>query len=146
MLKGATINFYCLIDEQNFSNVCALLYLIIECIELNWLCKYMKKVRSSQAAILVLNWVKTQFFPMSIVNLNMKNSMVILFFLVRKYPFCVNSIQKFKRVSLRQNSVPRLNMQNFIVMFTFSILDLFCKFCPKTNLAFWCCLINLPVV
>ena len=38
-----------------------------------------------------------------------------------------------------------LNMQNFILMFTFSMLDLFCKFCPKINLTFWCCLINLPV-
>ena len=31
-------------------------------------------------------------------------------------------------------------------MFTFSILDLFCKFCPKIDLAFCCCLINLPAV
>ena len=38
-----------------------------------------------------------------------------------------------------------LNMQNFIWMFTFYILDLFCKFCPEINLAFWCYLINLPV-
>ena len=30
------------------------------------------------------------------------------------------------------------NMQNFILMFTFSIFDLFCKFCLKINLAFWC--------
>ena len=30
------------------------------------------------------------------------------------------------------------NMHNFILIFTFSILDLFCKFCPKINLAFWC--------
>ena len=29
-------------------------------------------------------------------------------------------------------------------MFTFSILDLFCKFFPKINLNFWCCLINIP--
>ena len=30
---------------------------VIECIKLNWLCKHMKKVRRSKAAILVLNWV-----------------------------------------------------------------------------------------
>ena len=36
-------------------------------------------------------------------------------------------------------------MQNFVLMFTFTILDLFCKFGLKSNLAFWCCLINLPV-
>ena len=29
--------------------------------------------------------------------------------------------------------------------FTFSIFDLFYKFCPKINLEFWHCLINLPV-
>ena len=40
--------------------------MIIECIiELNWLCKPIKKVKSSQIAILVLNWV---FFPVSIVK------------------------------------------------------------------------------
>ena len=32
--------------------------MVIECLELNWLCKHMKKVRSSQAAVLILNWVK----------------------------------------------------------------------------------------
>ena len=41
--------------------------MIIECIELNWLRKYVKKVRSSQAAILLLNWVKT-IFPLSILE------------------------------------------------------------------------------
>ena len=35
--------------------------MIIECIELNWLCKHMKKIRSSQAPISVLNWVKHNF-------------------------------------------------------------------------------------
>ena len=39
----------------------------MECIELNWLFKHTKKVRSSQAAILVLNWEK-QFFPVNIVK------------------------------------------------------------------------------
>ena len=42
------------------------------------------------------------------INLNMQNSMVIFIFLVRKYPFCVNLIQKFKRVILRRNLVPTL--------------------------------------
>ena len=35
--------------------------MITECREINQLCKYMKKVRSSQATILVLNWVKLGF-------------------------------------------------------------------------------------
>ena len=39
----------------------------MEYIERNWLCKRMEKVRSSQQAILVFNWV-TQFFPVSIVK------------------------------------------------------------------------------
>ena len=43
--------------------------LIMECIELNWLRKHMKKIRSSKPAIPVLNWVKHKPFPLSIVNL-----------------------------------------------------------------------------
>ena len=61
--KGATIHFYCLFDESHFSNI-----LIMECIKLYWLCKHIKKIRSSQPAIPVLNWVKHQSFPMSIVK------------------------------------------------------------------------------
>ena len=34
--------------------------------------------------------------------------MVIFIFLVRKYPFCVNLIQKFKRILLRLNLIPTL--------------------------------------
>ena len=34
--------------------------------------------------------------------------MVIFIFLVRKYPFCVNLIRKFKRVISRQNLLPSL--------------------------------------
>ena len=37
--------------------------MIMECIELNWLCKHMKEVRSSQASIFVINWVKHSFSP-----------------------------------------------------------------------------------
>ena len=40
----------------------------MECIELNWLCKHIKKIGSSQPAILVQNWVKHQSFPVSIVK------------------------------------------------------------------------------
>ena len=46
-----------------------LLIRVIECtIELNWLCKHIKKVTNSQPAILVLSWIK-QALPMSIVKL-----------------------------------------------------------------------------
>ena len=44
---------------SHVSNICTLWYVIMEFDELNWICKHMKKVRSSQAAILLLNWVKT---------------------------------------------------------------------------------------
>ena len=37
------------------------LYVIMKCIEVTWSCKHMEKVRSSQAAILILNWVKHSF-------------------------------------------------------------------------------------
>ena len=36
-------------------------HMIMEYIGCNWLCKQIKKVRSSQAVILVLNWVKYSF-------------------------------------------------------------------------------------
>ena len=42
--------------------------LIMECIEFNWLCKHTKKIRSSQRAISVLNWVKHRPFPVYIVK------------------------------------------------------------------------------
>ena len=46
----------------------------MECIELNWLCKHMKKFKSSQASsisIVVLKTSKTQFFPMSWLTWNL---------------------------------------------------------------------------
>ena len=52
--------------------------LIMECIELNWLCKYIKKIRSSQPAIPILNWVKHQSFPASIVKDSVTNSAKIV--------------------------------------------------------------------
>ena len=64
MLKGATIQFYCLFDNYIFQTS----VLIMECIELNWLCKEIKKIRSSQPAIPVPNWVKHQSFPVNIVK------------------------------------------------------------------------------
>ena len=67
LLKGATIHNYYLFDGSPFFKH---LYSFIcdnRCIELNWLCKHIEKVRSSQAANLVLNWVK-KFFPVSIVK------------------------------------------------------------------------------
>ena len=56
--------------------------MIIECRELSWLCKNMKKVRSSQAAILVLNWVKHSFsLWVSLMNTLSK----IPFYFVKKF-------------------------------------------------------------
>ena len=64
MLNGATIHFYCLFDESHFSNIFTLEYVIIECIELNWLCKHIKQRSSHYCTELS----KTQFFSVSIVN------------------------------------------------------------------------------
>ena len=77
MLKGATIHFYCLFDQEYYRtklfNILGLLnhifqtsVLIMECMELNWLCKRIKKIRSNQAAIPVLNWMKLESFPVSL--------------------------------------------------------------------------------
>ena len=51
--------------------------MIKECIGLYWLCKCMKKVRSSQTANLMVNWEK-QFFPVSMVKLEFYSSSDIL--------------------------------------------------------------------
>ena len=54
----------------------------MECIELSWLRKHMKKIRSIQPAITVLNWVKHQSFPVSIVKFVIQSYYVFSFFLV----------------------------------------------------------------
>ena len=47
---------------NNIFQTPVLLIRVIECIkELNWLFKHLKKVRSSQPAILVLSWIKNTF-------------------------------------------------------------------------------------
>ena len=57
MLKGAIIHLHSLFDKSHFSNICT-----DKGMGRNyWLPKYMKKVRSSQPAISVLNWVKYRF-------------------------------------------------------------------------------------
>ena len=89
------------------------------------------------------------------IKLNMQNSMVILIFLVRKYLFCVNLSQKFKKVILRRHLLPTLEnltgvfpppLINFLIFFhpehSFSS---FLQVLSEINLAFWCCLINLSV-
>ena len=45
----------------------------VEYVKLNWLCKHMKTIRSSQASIAINSITKlskTQFFPVSIVKLS----------------------------------------------------------------------------
>ena len=94
--------------------------LMMECIELNWLCKHMKKIRSSQPAIPVLNGVKHQFFPGSIVNnQNVRNfyawpdSTVVLHWLNNKREYKVfvgNPVVKIKKnCYLKWNYVPARN-------------------------------------
>ena len=61
--------------------------MIIECIELNWLCKYMKKVGSSQADTLVLDCVK-QLFPVSIVKIYYLNIRSLGCFKVEIFYLC----------------------------------------------------------
>ena len=58
-LKEATIYFYCLLDESLFSDICT----IMELKELNWLCKHMKNVRSSQPFISMNFFSKAQVLP-----------------------------------------------------------------------------------
>ena len=76
-LKGAVICFYRLFDESTFSNIlCTLQHLIMECTKLNWLCKHIKMVRNTQAAIVVLKWVKHSFYLWVLLREILKKSLV----------------------------------------------------------------------
>ena len=62
--------------------------MIIECIiELNWLCKHIKKLRSSQPAILVLNWLKHSFSRWVSLKLNSHLPKKSLLYLLQWKPF-----------------------------------------------------------
>ena len=50
---------FCFLEESPHTSICTLEYVIMECIELNWLFKHMKKVRSSQASISINSCSKT---------------------------------------------------------------------------------------
>ena len=58
-LKEATIHFYYLFDESHFWDI----WMIIELNKLNWLCKHMKNVRSSQPSISMNFFSKAQVLP-----------------------------------------------------------------------------------
>ena len=51
MVKGATIHFLAIWSRILFKHQCSLLICETECIKLNWLCKHMKMIRSSQPYI-----------------------------------------------------------------------------------------------
>ena len=55
----ATINFYYILDESRFSDICT----IKELKELNCLCKRMKNVRSSQPCISMNFFSEVQVLP-----------------------------------------------------------------------------------
>ena len=107
-----SIHFYCLFDESRFSDICT----IMELKELNWLCKHMKNVKSSQPCtsmnfctefikVQVLpceyRWWKISFFCAVIGRRNMKFLLQIcLFFQFLKYLFLGNNFAKVDRETL----------------------------------------------
>ena len=71
-------------------------YVIMEWLELNCLCKHMKKVRSDQTAILVLNWVKYSFSLWLSLKKTFRHKMTECRIIIR---FCITSfflVQKDK--------------------------------------------------
>ena len=70
LLKAAIV-YILSFDLLTFSNICTVTYVTVECVELNWLCNHVKKVRSRQASISINSCAelsKTQLFPVGIVN------------------------------------------------------------------------------
>ena len=62
-----------------FKHLCSVIR-VMECIELHWLCKHMKQVRSSQAAIVVLNWAKHGFsLWVSLIIINFFSLITLLY-------------------------------------------------------------------
>ena len=79
-------SIFCLIDGSPFSNTFTLLHVIMEFIEFNSMCKYMKKIRSSQASISINSCTELSktVFPVSTVNWDeakMKNWRRLIFFI-----------------------------------------------------------------
>ena len=108
--------------------------LIMECIELNWLCKHFKKIKSSQPAIPVLNWVKHQSFPVSIVKLisliNLFNEFFyfILFFLpLLVNLFCCPFLSWLKVFPLWWN---RFNLHGYALTHSWSFACVRVSTCP----------------
>ena len=65
----------------------------MECIELSWLCKHRKKVRNSQAAILVLNLVKQSFSLWVSLSEHKIRSNFFILILIPGYTFCYDEIK-----------------------------------------------------
>ena len=91
--KEQPFHFYCLFDESRFSNICTLWYVIMECIEPNWLCKHMIKVRNSQGDCSCTEFSKRHFFPVSIVYIYLlreccKTSFICCFIWITPYRLC----------------------------------------------------------
>ena len=72
----------------------------MDCIELNWLCKHMRKFRSNQSVIFVLNWEKHSFslwVSLIWVSWGLRwNSVCIIFLCLQSYNFRVSI--KFLRI------------------------------------------------
>ena len=78
-----------------FSNTCTLNTWYMGCIiELDWLCKHMKNIRSSQPSILDLNWIKHSFSLWA----SLKNGFPDIIFQKEKVHFQANEKIRFKNI------------------------------------------------
>ena len=98
--------FFCLLDEPRFSDICT----IMELKELNWLCKHMKNVRSSQPCMSMNFSREAQFLHVSIVNvsgicfkINYCIVCVLIFLFVSDVKkLCHKSVEKLSNLMLKQ--------------------------------------------
>ena len=68
---------FCLFDKPPFSNICSFWNGTMKSVELNWLCKHMKNVRSSQASISINSF--TELSKMQFSTLLQKNTYSLRF-------------------------------------------------------------------
>ena len=82
--------------------------MIIECIELNWLCKHMEKGRSCQAEILVLNCVKHSFSLWVTLTWDLLAKVSISHF-----PWTISTDNHFNQVLLFADYRPQFLMMSY---------------------------------
>ena len=125
---------------SRFSDICR----IIELKELNWLCKHMKNVRSSQPCIsmnFVLNSVKQKFAHVSIVGWRNQGMVIWVIYQKRQSRWKNRFNSSFRRRSPDQSRLPaintKFNLKSEMLFFAAAIAFLKRQLLPRKSALHW---------